>query len=163
MNLENFNNESGAEKIKTPQGSYFIHGLKTWNEKSSIGIRQPEISCSLQLDKKTNPIRPVGYILEIDNGGIVHSFDRDTTSTIDENFQKILKDNSPTLKDYSENDLDKLLQNTKNGSHNEIWVNGLSVDIVGAYVVQKEEEIAGVKKFIKACKDASIEVHTIGI
>ena len=69
MSFEDLNNqEANVEKIKTPEGSYFVHGLKTWSAESSVGIHQPEISCSLQLDGKTEPIRPFGYILEIDRG-----------------------------------------------------------------------------------------------
>ena len=76
----------------------------------------------------------------------------------------MLKNQSPNLKDYTEENLPELLDKTENGGHNEIWVKGISVDIIGAYVMKGgEEEITGIKKFMRACKDVSLNIHVIEI
>jgi hypothetical protein len=173
MKNENFfapesKSESDIKKqetfVKAPKGCYFIHGVKDWSKQCGIGIRTPEISCSLQKDKHTQPIRPYGYILKLDKGAISSAYDRDVTSRYyDNNFKKKLSEQTERkkYKNYGEAELDILIENTQKNSHNELWVNGEMVEIIGAYVKKSEEDIPGVKAFIKACGKENIPIHWI--
>jgi len=156
--------EKQKEFIEAPEGCYFIHGVKGWTKKHTIGIRTPEISCSLQKDNHTQPIRPYGYILKLYKGAIVSAFDKDVTSRYgDINFKKRLSEQTEQKKyrNYGENELDALIKNTQKNSHNELWVKGEMVEIIGAYVKKTEKEAAGVKAFVKACRKENIPIHWI--
>ncbi len=156
--------EKQKEFIETPKGCYFVHGVKDWTKKHSIGIRTPEISCSLQQDERTQPIRPYGYILKLDKGAIASAYDKDVTSRYyDTSFKKRLSEQTDQKKyrNYSENELDALIENTQKNSHNELWVNGEKVEITGAYVKKSEEVAPGVKAFINACREKNIPIHWI--
>ena len=156
--------EKHEEFIETPEGCYFIHGVKDWTKKHSIGIRTPEISCSLQKDEYTQPIRPYGYILKLDKGAVTSAYDKDVTSRYyDTSFKKKLSEQTEQKKyrDYGEAELDALIENTQKNSHNELWVDGEMVEITGAYVKKSEEDIPGVKAFIKACRKENVPIHWI--
>lgn len=173
MENENFfapksRGESDIEKqekfIEAPEGCYFIHGVKGWTKKHSIGIRTPEISCSLQKDEHSQPIRPYGYVLQLDKGAITSAYDKDVTSRYyDTSFKKRLSEQTEQKKyrNYDEGELDALIENTQKNSHNELWVNGEMVEIIGAYVKKSEEDALGTKAFIKACGKENIPVHWI--
>jgi len=150
--------------VEAPEGCYFIHGVKDWTKKHSIGIRTPEISCSLQKDKHTQPIRPYGYIVRLDKGAITSAFDKDVASRYhDTSFKKQLNEQTEQKKyrSYAEDELDVLIKNTQKKSHNELWVNGEMVEITGAYVKKSEENTHGTKAFIKACRKENIPIHWI--
>ncbi len=155
--------ESIKETIEPPKDTYFIHGVKQWSKENRTGIRSPEISVSLQKDGSTKPLRPYGYILKIDKGAISMAFDRDVASQYNENYRKESKLQSTGLKrrQSSENELQKLIANTKIGSHNEIWVKGDKVEIVGAYITEEMPSSPGAKAFLKDCQKNNISVRII--
>ena len=156
--------EKQEEYIEAPEGCYFIHGVQEWTKKHAIGIRTPEISCSLQKDENTQPIRPYGYILKLDKGAIASAYDKDVTSRYyDTSFKKKLSEQTEQKKyrEYDEDELDTLIENTQKNSHNELWVNGEMIEITGAYVKKTEEDALGVKAFIKACRKENIPIHWI--
>lgn len=152
------------EFIEAPKGCYFIHGVKDWTKKHTIGIRTPEISCSLQKDEHTQPIRPYGYVLKLDKGAIGAAYDKDVTSCYyDTSFKKKLSEQTEQKKhrNYGEDGLNALIENTQKNSHNELWVNGEMVEITGAYVKKTKEDVLGVKAFIRACRKENIPIHLI--
>ncbi len=156
--------EKQGEFIKAPGGCYFIHGVKDWTKKHSIGIQIPEISCSLQKDERTQPIRPYGYILKLHKGAITAAYDKDVTSRYyDTNFKKQLSEQTEQkkYKQYAVDELNALMENTQKKSHNELWVDGEMVEIVGAYVNKSEINAPGIKAFIKACQKDNIPIHWI--
>lgn len=149
--------------ITPPEDWYFMHGIKDWKKDHLIGIRSPEISCSLHKDGFTRPLRPYGYILALDQGSISRAYDRDVTSHYDGNFKKILSEGTRQKKynSYSEKELDLLAKNTRKDSHNELWVNGEKTEIIGAYIMKDAMGISGNQSFIKACRKAGIPVREI--
>ncbi|MEK7061779.1 MAG: hypothetical protein AAB957_00780 [Patescibacteria group bacterium] len=151
------------EIIETPEGTYFIHGVKQWSKKDRIDIRSPEVSVSLQKDDFTEPLRPYGYILKIDKGAISGAFDRDVTSTYNERYEKELKPQSAGRKHrhYGESELQELMTNTKTGSHNEVWVKKDKTEIVGAYITEEALSAPGAKVFLQACQKDNIPVRII--
>lgn len=150
------------EKTKTPLGSYFIRGIEKFKKGDQISIIYPTISVSLQLDGKTRPIREYGYVVELDEGAIQGAFDRDVSS-------KPLRGRKTfghlsfhkKFHDYG-NDLINLLHNTRPGSHNEIWVNILGVDIIGGYMVENTKA-NGYKKFTQAIQNNGLPMKVIPI
>lgn len=143
--------------IKPPKDCYFIHGVHNWNKSSNISITSTEICCSLQLDSKTKPIRPYGYILRLANGSVVSAFDTDVSSEIINGKKKLkLKNN---FKNYKSTEFESLIENTRIGYHNELWVDSLGVEISGAYV--SEIDSIGRKSFIKSCNRDNLEIHYI--
>lgn len=156
--------EKQGEFIEAPEGCYFIHGVKDWTKKHTIGIRTPEISCSLQKDNRTQPIRPYGYVLKLDKGAVTSAYDKDVTSHYrDTDFKKRLSEQTEQKKyrDYSEDELDALMENTREKSHNELWVNGEKAEIIGAYIRKIENTSPGTKEFIKACEKENIPIHRV--
>ena len=155
--------QKSEEKIvKPPEGCYFIHCIKSWSKNEYFGIKTPEISCSLQKDSYTIPLRPYGYILKIDKGAVICAFDRDVTSKYNENWQKFsAARQNKKIGRYSESELEELIKNTKENSHNELWIRGEMIQIIGAYVVKKKVVSPGTKVFIKSCRKADILIHWI--
>ena len=156
--------EEQQDYIKVPDECYFIHGVKDWTKKHSIGVRTPEISCSLQKDTHTQPIRPYGYILKLDKGAISGAYDRDVTSRYhDTSFKKKLSEQTrgKQYKNYNEDELEDLIENTKKKSHNELWVDGEMVEVIGAYVNKKKMEASGTRAFIKACNRDNVSIHWV--
>lgn len=157
--------ETGPEEetIGTPEGTYFVHGVKQWSRKDTIGIRSPEVSASLQKDSVTEPLRPYGYILKVDKGAVSGAFDRDVTSDYNERYEKKLKPQSAGRKrrQYNESELQELIANTKAGSHNEIWIKGDGAEIIGAYITEEALGTPGSTAFLKACRKDNIPVRTI--
>jgi hypothetical protein len=156
--------EKQEEFIEAPKDCYFIHGVKDWSKKHNIGIRTPEISCSLQKDGHTQAIRPYGYILRLNKGAIISAYDTDVTSRYyGSNFKKRLSEQTEQKKyrNYAEGELDALIENTQKNSHNELWVNGEMIKIAGVYVKKSEGDAPGAKAFIKACRKESIPIHLI--
>jgi hypothetical protein len=137
--------------------------VRPWSGESSFRINSPEICVSLQKDAVTKPLRPYGFILNIDRGGIKSAFDRDVTSQYNEHFEKELKIQSAGKKrhQYDENELDRLMENTKNGSHNEIWVKGDKAEIVGAYIFEEQMNAIGANVFLKACRKNGVQIKII--
>ncbi len=151
------------ETITPPTGSYFLRGIRNWTPNEDLKINMPEVSISLQKDGKTLPLRPYGYILEIDKGGIVKAYDRDVTSEYTEEGKKGLAERSTKndTRTYTENELEDLIRNTKSGFHNELIVNGNEIGITKAYVLEGAKKIKGLRKFKKDCVLKGIEIHII--
>lgn len=149
--------------IQAPESTYFVHGVKAWSKEDKIGIRNLEVSASLQKDNFTKPIRPYGYILKIDKGAISIAFDRDVSSEYNENGKKELKTQSAGRKrrKYTEDELQDLIANTKAGSHNEVWTRGDGIEIIGGYITEDALSAAGAKSFLKSCQRNSIPVRII--
>jgi len=159
-------------KIATPKGSYFIHGFKNWKKSNSIGNFPPEICVSLQKDGNTNPLRNYGFILDIDKGGVINGYDRDVASK-HLGGSKIIDQKSPAnlrnLREYKEDELESLVENTRTGTHNEIWINSEFAEITKAYIVEKLSAIGyrpsenGIKSFLKACEKENLEIYRIAV
>lgn len=135
---------------KLPEDSYFIHGFSNWSKNHVINFLHPQISVSLQKDGFTFPLRPIGFILQIKENGIIAAFDRDVASKLI-NGKKVFSNYSCNTNSYT--DLDLLLKNTPKGSHNELWVYSDFVEIIGGYT------IGGFKSFEKAMKKADYPIH----
>lgn len=118
--------------IIPPEGSYFIHGFSSWSKNHLIDFPHSEISVSIQKDDHTVPLRPIGFILEIQDGGIIAAFDRDVCSKIVRD-RKVYSPWSSRSKNYT--DLNELLANTPKGKHNELWVRSSFATIIAGYVV----------------------------
>lgn len=155
--------EPEEEIVEPPEDSYFIHGVKQWSKKDRIGIRSPEVSASLHKDNVTELLRPYGYILKVYKDAISGAFDRDVTSAYNERYEKELKPQSAGRKrrQYGEGELQELIENTKTGSHNEVWVKGNKVEIVGAYIIEEALNAPGARAFLKACQKDNIPVRII--
>lgn len=153
--------QEGPELIKTPEDSYFIHGVEPWDRNKRIGIFNTEISVSLQKDGFTNPLRPYGFVLSIEKGGIRKAFPRDVASRRGDWAEKELKETSPQVGEFSEDDLEKLLSETPIGKHNELWVNGEKINIVGSYIDKSRMTDPGAKQFLKAVKEVGLEIRII--
>lgn len=160
---KNYEINMHPEAITPPNGTYFIRGIKNWTPGNDLTVNFSEISCSLQKDGQTIPLRPYGYILEIDKGGIISAHDKDITSEIGENNTKEPSHRAmkADLKTYTENNLDDMIANTKNGSHNELIVKGDKVGVLGAYVVEGENNLPGIKQFKKDCLSKGIKIHLV--
>lgn len=103
--------------ITPPEGTYFIHGVNSWNKDSIVSVSFPEISCSIQKDGYTDPLRPFGFILELDKGSIVSAHDTDVASKRGSGYTKEYGDAtlSKNYKEYSEDELGTLIESTKEG------------------------------------------------
>jgi hypothetical protein len=143
--------------ITPPPGTYFIHGLPHWSKHYFVELVFSEVSVSLQKDGHTTPIRPLGFILQIEQGGIRAAYAKDVASKV-ERGMKVLSEFSRVTKRYAEHELDALIANTPKGKHNELWVNPLRAEIVGGYIVGN-----GSKSFEKAMKRAGLDVHHISL
>lgn len=156
--------EDNVETIQPPVDCYFIHGVKDWDKKRRPAISVPEVSCSIQKDGHTKPLRPYGYILRLQKGAVINAFDRDVTSRYcDASFKKELGEQTRLKKyrNYSENELSELVENTPRNSHNELWVNGEMAEIAGGYVSKAGIDAPGVKAFIKTCGEEGIPVRWV--
>ena len=155
--------EQQGELVEPPEGAYFIHGVRTWSKNETIGIRSPEISGSLQVDGITKPIRPYGYRLRVDKGGLSSAFAEDVTSEFGDGYKKRLKRQSSGIKrrQYEEDELSELVDNTKIGSHNELWLIGNMIEIVGAYITEDGMSAPGAQAFLKACRKDGISIEII--
>jgi len=138
--------------IITPSDTYFIHGLPNWSKDFSVDLIYPEISVSLQRDGYTFPLRPLGFILHIQKGGIIAAFAKDISSKI-ERGRKVLSTFSRATRKYSEDELDQLIADTPQGKHNELWVDSGKAEIVAAYT------IGGSKSFEKAVRKQGLDVR----
>jgi len=118
---------------------------------------------SLQRDNVTKPLRPYGYILRVERGAISGAFDRDVTSAYNGRGEKELKPQSAGRKrrQYGEGDLQELIANTGTGSHNELWVKGDRVEIIGAYITEEALSAPGARAFLKACQRDDIPVRIL--
>jgi len=156
-------NEQSEETLVLPEGTYFIHGIKPWSKTDSIGLRSPEVCASLQKDNITSPLRPYGYILKLDKGAISGAFDRDVASEYNERYEKQFKPQSVghERRKYDEEELQELIKNTRSGSHNEVWVRGDGVEIIGAYITEEALSAPGAKAFLKTCQENNIPVRII--
>jgi hypothetical protein len=135
-----------------PEGTYFIRGLKFWDR--SIDLLYPEISVSLQKDGYTKPLWRFGYVIEIKPGGIIAAFDRDVTSKIEYGRKVFAPWTNREWRRYD--DLEELMKNTREGSHNELWVDSDLAEIVGGYVVGD-----GMKRFKRIMGENGYEVRRI--
>lgn len=140
--------------IVPPSGSYFIHGFSHWSKNHILDLIHPEISVSIQKDHFTIPLRPIGFILEIKEGGIIAAFDRDVASKL-EYGKKTFAPWSPKSKSY--NNLEDLLRNTPEGKHNELWVLSSHVDILAGYIMGEA------KSFEKRMKKAGYPIHKLPV
>jgi hypothetical protein len=134
----------------------FIRGIPPWEKNTPIGI-SPNTTISTSLHNKgLKPLRPYGYILKIHPGGIVAAFDTDVCSKSTHGEKCISQQTShKKYRNYSEEELDELLTNTRPGYHNEIWVDSDKADIVGAYVTLPAP---GWKKFQIAMQQNNIPI-----
>jgi hypothetical protein len=121
--------------VYTPEDTYFIRGLQEWSKFYPIDLIDPEISVSLQKDGYTLPLRPFGYVIEVEKGGIMNAFDRDVTSKIIQGKKTFAPWTDRNWREYKEDEMHILMENTRKGSHNEIWVRSRCATIVGGYVV----------------------------
>lgn len=82
---------------------------------------------------------------------------------INERYEKELKSQSARRKrrQYNENGLQELIANTKFGSHNEVWIKGNKIEIVGAYLKEETLSAPGAKAFLKACQKDNIPVKIL--
>ncbi len=102
--------------------------------------------------------------MRLSRGAILSAFDRDVTSKYyDANFKKELSEQTRRKKyrNYSEEELDVLAANTQKNSHNELWVNGEVVEIVGGYISKEGADAPGLQAFIRACDKEGIPIRRI--
>ena len=148
--------------ISAPSASYFVHGFRTWDRFSSFLRFEPEMSCSLQLDGYTNPFRPFGVVIAIEDGGLIKAFDQDVASVmIDGQKEFGHHSRAEGLPQYDVTNLAGLLENTHRYQHNELWINADSVHVLGAYCVSNTYGIAGAKAFRKACREAGLKLQEV--
>ncbi len=154
------------ELITPPKGTYFIRALKNWNPRMGAAVSS-ETSISLQIDKKTLPLRSYGYILNVDKGAVIRAYDKDVTSELDEEGKRVPATRS-TLSDakqhsgqYTEENLDVLCEKTKDGAHNELIVRGGMVEISGCFIVEGTEKEPGLAKFRNDCLAKKLKIHII--
>lgn len=151
-------------KITPPNGSFFIHGIRGFGAGSGFMVGQfgrgcEEVSISLQADGLTLPLRPYGYIIEVDNGAIVKASARDMSTMLLGGVKHATVERGDS---YDETQLTDLLAMTKRGGHNEITVLRNGVEVAGAYVVEGSETgIPGIRKFLQACREKKMPVHII--
>lgn len=152
------------ETIVPPEGSYFIHGIKSFGGEKGFILGQfgrglEEISISLQKDGETLPLRPYGYILEIDKGSVVRASARDMATAVLGGVKH------PTVErggSFKEDQMTELLAVTRRGSHNEIIAKRNGVEAVAAYVLEGADKgTPGVKKFLQACREKRMPVRMI--
>jgi len=146
-----------------PEGWYFVRGLRTWRRGLVPRIWANQISCSLQNDGVTSPLRPFGYVLKLYRGAIVAAFDRDVSSTTGANVSKSFGHQTAHREstNYGEAGLGELTANTRRGSHNEIWVDSSRAEIAQAYVLGGSSGVPGTLAFVRACRSAGLDVHWI--
>ncbi len=124
--------------MKVPDNTCFIHGLKTWGRNGFFQLCG-EISISLHCEGHTKPLRDFGFILSVTK--IISAFDCDITSKI-ENGKKVLSWQSKRgARRYNAMCLEELVQNTSKGKHNELWVSGEDVEIIGGYYIGEGHEL----------------------
>ena len=146
--------------ISAPFASYFVHGFRTWDRFSSFQRFEPEMSCSLQLDGYTNPFRPFGVVIAIEEGGLIKGFDQDVASVLIDG-QKVFGHHSRAqgLPQYDITNLTDLLGNTNRYQHNELWIDAESVHLLGAYCVSNTFGISGARAFRKACREVGLKLQ----
>jgi hypothetical protein len=139
------------------ENTYFIHGFKTWERNGYFKLRG-EISISLHKEGHTKPLRDFGFILSIDLEHIIAAFDCDITSKV-ENGKRVLSWQSKRgAKNYDKTNLDQLIKNTPKGKHNELWVCGENVEIIGGYYIG-----SGHESFIKSMTHKKLQCLNFGI
>ena len=148
--------------ITPPSTSYFVHGFRTWDRFSSFQRFESEMSCSLQLDGHTDPFRPFGVIISVEEGGLIKGFDQDVASILVDG-EKLFGHHSKAecLPQYREANLAELLENTIRYRHNELWIRTESVHVVGAYCVSDTYGVSGAKAFRKECLASGLILREI--
>ena len=148
--------------ITPPSTSYFVHGFRTWDRFSSFQRFETEMSCSLQLDGHTNPFRPFGVIIAVEEGGLIKGFDQDVASLLIDG-EKVFGHHSKaeSLPQYRETNLAELLENTSRYYHNELWIRAESVHVVGAYSMSETYGVSGAKTFRKECRASGLTLREI--
>ena len=148
--------------ITPPSTSYFVHGFRTWDRFSSFQRFEAEMSCSLQLDGHTNPFRPFGVIIAVEEGGLIKGFDQDVASLLIDGEKVFgLHPRAESLPQYSETNLAELLKNTIRYYHNELWIEAESVHVVGAYCLSDTYGVSGAKAFRKECLASGLTLREI--
>lgn len=121
-----------------PENTFFIHGLKKWERNGCFKL-QGEIAVSLHKEGQTKPLRSFGLLLSVKE--ILTAFDCDATSKI-ENGKRVLSNQSKRgMKIYDQTCLAELINNTSKGKHNELWVLGESVEIIGGYYIGEGHDL----------------------
>jgi len=120
------------------------------------------MSCSLQLDGHTNPFRPFGVIIAVEEGGLIKGFDQDVASLLIDGEKVFgLHPRAESLPQYSETNLAELLKNTIRYYHNELWIEAESVHVVGAYCLSDTYGVSGAKAFRKECLASGLTLREI--
>ncbi len=148
--------------IPTPHESFFIHGVNGWSKHHRFGILEAEVSVSLHENGRTKPLRPYGYVLQIRKNGTRACFDRDATSThgsVGSKRSKFI--NRGGLRDYGEEELNELIQNTRSGTHNEIWARSNSLQIVGVYLCEWGKGSPGSKSFLSVAQTHKLPISIV--
>ena len=136
----------------------FIRGIPPWEHGTPIRLPVGEISVSLHREGLV-PLRPYGYIIAIRPGAVIAAFDRDVCS--DKNGDKKCISQQTAHKkyrNYQEYELEELLNNTRLGKHNEIWIDTNKADIIGAYIT---EVSPGWRQFQYDMQRAGISIQKI--
>lgn len=161
--IEEGSEDKNREYIEEPSGCYFVHGIKGWSRGERPSVYGGEISISLHKDGLTVPLRPYGYVIKLESGSIISAQDRDVATKYgDGGFKKkSIAAKTTTYRTYLESELEDLMNNTRSGSHNEIVVDGLKVEIVGAYTIKGMKGVDGLKSFRKACHKNGLRIMEI--
>lgn len=140
--------------IHPPEGTSFIHGIHHWSKNHLVDFVHPEISVSIHKEGHTLPLRPIGFIVSIKEGGVNAAFDRDTASKLIAG-KKQFSIYSRKLRNYLVSEFNQLIANTRKGKHNELWVESDKVEILSGY------SIGNNKTFEKAMNKFGYEVFKI--
>lgn len=130
---------------------FFVHGLRVWSRPQGLALHTEVICCSLHRPGWTTLLRPFGYILEPLEGSVVASYPVDVCSRTERGNRLV----SPSHRNVPNCGMDwgRLIALTPEGRHNEVWVRGGLMDIVGFYVA---ESAPGSRVFRQACLDAGL-------
>lgn len=151
------------EEILPPAGTFFIRGVSNWTAGKDTSINYEQISISLHKDGQTTPIRPYGFILKLDPGAIVNAYDRDITTeaSFREGTKFIAERAKKKTREYTEEELGELMENTSQSKHNEIIVKGNKVEVIGAYIIEDTKGVPGIRKFRQYCSEKGFTIHIV--
>lgn len=149
-----------GEFIEPPAGCYFIRGIKDWKRDQGFGLRGGEISVSLHRDGHTVPFRDYGFVISIEEAGLLGAYPADVTSRVVRGHKEFSRQSDARQWPDLKHDLDALIEATPPGKHNELFVDALLAEIVGVFTFGPGPS-AGRRAFLAEAAQKKLPLHQL--
>lgn len=153
MKLPSKSQKRGSLIPLPSEDTSFLFGVNHWDVKDytknsaenpnaeSLGcleIPHQIIKVTLHQCKFTIPIVPLGFVVQIQEGGIIRGYDWSITDFSKLEERPSYRTLGKKTREYKEDELDQLRKNTVKNCCNEIWVHGKMASVVGAYIYKNK-------------------------